>query len=95
LIAAGVAAYHRRPRAEAVLALLDGRNRCGGLLMAELDQPLGAWLGRIGALTRPRLRWRGQRTFAVTAAAGLFLLGSFLVPDRFTTFAPPRAARYQ
>lgn len=86
-IVAGVMAYRRRPKTEAVRALLDGRNRCGGLLMAGGEQPLGEWSGRVGAVTAPKLRWRQGRTVVIALAGAAFLLGSFLVPERFTTAA--------
>jgi len=78
-------AWRRRPTADAVRAMLDGRNRCGGLLMEADGDVLGDWSSRLGRLNLPRLQWRGGRACTLMAAAALFVLGSFVVPEKFTT----------
>jgi hypothetical protein len=86
-IAAGVIAYRRRPAVEVVGALLDGRNRCGGLLMVQGQYSLGPWSQRIGHLSVPRLCWDGRRFWGVAGVGALFVGGSFLLPDWFAVAA--------
>lgn len=73
----------RAPDPQAVRALLDRKNRCGGLLMTAAKAELGEWRELMPKVTSPVIRWRGGRRVALFAAALLFLVAGFLVPVRF------------
>lgn len=81
VIAAAALSRRRLPSRDAVRALLDSRNDCGGLLMAGADAEIGAW--RIPEITLPRLHWRKARAFGLLAASLAFVLASLLAPVRF------------
>jgi hypothetical protein len=88
VIAAAALSRRRLPSRDAVRALLDNRNDCGGLLMAGADAEIGAW--RIPEITLPRLRWRKARAFGFLAASLAFVLASLLAPVRFATINAAR-----
>jgi hypothetical protein len=90
LVAALLAARPRLPSRPAVRALLDQRNGWGGLLMAGAECDLGGWPETLPELGRPRVRWRGGRAWTLLAAASLFVLVSFLVPQRLPADGPDR-----
>ncbi|MHC4388247.1 MAG: hypothetical protein ACYSX1_06535 [Planctomycetota bacterium] len=84
-------AIRKMPSQEALCALLDRQNQCGGLLMASEQVDLGSWQDRIPPLNSPVLRWRGARSLLLFAAAVAFILVSFGVPQRYVdiTLARP------
>lgn len=88
VIAAAALSRRRLPSRDAVRALLDNRNDCGGLLMAGADADIGAW--RVPEIALPRLRWRKGRAFGLLAAASAFVLVSLLAPVRFATINAAR-----
>ena len=88
VIAAAALSRKRLPSRDAVRALLDNRNDCGGLLMAGADAEIGVW--RIPEITLPRLRWRKARAFGSLAASFAFVLISLLAPVRFATTGAAR-----
>jgi hypothetical protein len=87
-VAAAVVSRRRLPSRDSVRAMLDGRNDCGGLLMAGADADLGAW--RTPEITLPRLRWRKARAFGLLAAASAFVLIGLLAPVRFAAINAAR-----
>lgn len=87
LTLAGWQAWRRRPRPAAVRAMLDGRGRLGGLLMAREEHDTARWQGRVEALPAVDVRWRGRRAVAVLVLALTFVAAGFAVPDRFTRAA--------
>ncbi|HEU0179893.1 MAG TPA: hypothetical protein VFV58_37140, partial [Blastocatellia bacterium] len=88
VIAAAALSRRRLPSHDAVRAMLDNRNDCGGLLMAGADADIGAW--RIPELALPKLRWRKARALGLLAAASAFVLVSLLAPVRFATINAAR-----
>src|SRR5215510_2108388 len=88
-IGAGAALARRRlPSRGSVRALLDNRNDCGGLLMADADADLGAW--RMPEIALPRLRWRKARAVGLLIASFAFVVISLLTPVRFVTINAAR-----
>jgi len=81
VIAAAALTRKQLPSRASVRALLDNRNDCGGLLMADADADLGAW--RMPEIALPRLRWRKARAFGLLAASFAFVVISLLAPVRF------------
>ena len=93
-IAMGLAvglASRRVPSRTAARSLLDERGRCGGLLMAEEETDIGEWERQIPAITAPSLRWRNRRCPGLFAAAVIFVLVSFLVPQRLVELSSTHA----
>jgi len=88
VIAAAGLARKRLPSRGSVRALLDNRNDCGGLLMADADTDLGAW--RIPEVALPRLRWRKARAVGLLIASFAFVVISLLTPVRFATINAAR-----
>jgi len=88
IAAAAVLSRRQLPSGASVRALLDDRNECGGLLMAEADADLGGW--RMPEITAPRLRWRKARAFGLLAASFAFAAISLLAPVRFGTINAAR-----
>jgi len=81
----------RFPSLASVRALLDARNECGGLLMAEQEVEVHSWAARLPQdVARPKVRWQSGRPLAYLAAACLFALFAFLVPIRYLV---PRLAQ--
>jgi hypothetical protein len=74
-------AWRRLPSAAAVRALLDRHGRCGGLLMAGAEQPIGEWQERLPEVRQPALRWRGERSWGLFVAGLAFVALAFLVPQ--------------
>ncbi len=87
-IAATALTRKRLPSHGSVRALLDNRNDCGGLLMADADANLGAWL--MPEIALPRLRWRKARALGLLAASFAFVAISLLAPVRFATINAAR-----
>jgi hypothetical protein len=85
-VAAVIALFIARrqlPGPSAVRSLLDGHNQCGGLLMAADEVDVGSWQHQIQASRLPRLRWQNERAWGLFGLGALFLVGSFLVPQKF------------
>jgi hypothetical protein len=82
LVPALVLALRRLPSRSAVRAAVDHSSGCGGLLMAGEEQDLGPWQGGLPAPTRPRVSWRGGRSWGLLALAACYVLVGFLVPQR-------------
>jgi hypothetical protein len=82
--AAGVSrAIHKVPSTDAVRAAIDRHGRMGGLLMASGDTDIGRWGEQMVELPLPVLTWRMGRQGKLLAASVLFLIVSFLMPDRY------------
>ena len=91
VIAAIAIARKQLPSSAAIRSLLDQQNHCGGLLMAEVEHPLGDWQARLGEIHLPRLHWRGARAWGLLAASIAFVSVSLLVPVRFAAMNAGRA----
>src|SRR5438128_2441437 len=76
-----VLALRRLPPAGAVRAVLDQHGRCGGLLMAGAEFPLGGWSAALPAVRAPRLRWHGGKAWGLFAAGCAFVALGFVVPQ--------------
>ncbi|MFN0087777.1 MAG: hypothetical protein ACKVX9_20465 [Blastocatellia bacterium] len=88
VIASAAMARRQLPSRTAVRALLDERNRCGGLLMAAEDEGIGQWrLPEIGSL---RMRFRNPRAWGLLAASIVFVLVSLFAPARFSVLNAAR-----
>jgi len=90
LISAVVLSVKRIPSYSSLKALLDSRNKCGGLLMAGDEVDLGFWQGSLGPLNAPVLRWRAGKAAAVFTLAVIFVIVSFVVPQRYMKIASAR-----
>jgi hypothetical protein len=88
IIVAAALARKQLPSRGSVRALLDNRNDCGGLLMADADSDLGSW--RMPEISLPRLRWRKGRAFGLLSASLAFVVISLLAPVRFATINAAR-----
>jgi hypothetical protein len=75
------------PATAALRPLFDERGRCGGLLMASTEVPLGGWEQTLPLVSPPRLLWDGRRSASLCATAAAFLLACLLLPDSLTN--PP------
>lgn len=82
--------WRATPRRPAVQAFLDQCNKCGGLLMAAAEVPLGSWRQRLPALNYPEVKWRGGKTLSVFALSAGFVIISFLVPQRYMVITSAR-----
>ncbi len=89
IAAAAVIARRRLPSRNSVRALLDERNDCGGLLMADADADIGGW--RMPEITLPRLRFNSGRACGLFVASVAFVLASLLIPVRFASVNAGRA----
>lgn len=87
---AAVRAARETPSREALYAVFDERNRCGGLLMAAEEVDLGAWRQQLPPVSSPRLKWHGARSFGLFAGAAIFLAVSFMVPQRYVNMTIAR-----
>ncbi|MDX2033039.1 MAG: hypothetical protein SF339_20345 [Blastocatellia bacterium] len=88
VIAAAILARRQLPAPTAVRALLDERNRCGGLLMAADDAEIGQW--PMPEVATPRLRFRNPRAWGLFAVSVVFALVSLLAPVRFSSMNAAR-----
>src|SRR5262249_53577806 len=77
------------PSRGSVRALLDNRNDCGGLLVADADADLGAW--RMSDIALPRMCWQEARAVGLLASSFAFFVISLLDPVRFATISADRA----
>jgi hypothetical protein len=83
-------ALRRLPSVAAVRAVLDQHGRCGGLLMAGAEHPLGDWSERVPAVRVPRLEWRGGKVWGLSAIGFAFLALGFLVPQSLASLGGSR-----
>ncbi|MFO0928268.1 MAG: hypothetical protein U0736_14720 [Gemmataceae bacterium] len=90
VVPAALLARRRLPSAAAVRAVLDRHGRCGGLLMAGEEQPLGAWADELPAIRMPEVRWRSAPSWALLAGGLAFVALAFLVPQGFADLGPGR-----
>src|SRR5262245_52081271 len=74
-------ALRRLPPRDRVRALLDHHARCGGLLMAGAEQPLGQWSAEVPTVRQPHVGWRGGWLWAAALVAAAFVALGFLVPQ--------------
>jgi hypothetical protein len=74
-------AWRSLPSADRVRALVDGHGRCGGLVMASAEVPLGGWKPRDPEPPLPR--WNATPTLTWCAVGPLFLAAAFLAPASF------------
>lgn len=79
-IAASLLAWRERPNAQQARAVVDGRRKLGGLLMARDMEGFDVWAQRLSVPTPLRVRWRGGQTLAAMGLSFLFLIGAVLAP---------------
>ena len=89
LVLAAEWARRRLPALSAFRAAVDQSAGLGGMLMSEAERSLGAWESRLPESSAFRVRWRGGRAFLRLLGAALFVLTSFLVPQRFVDASAP------
>lgn len=80
-------ARRQMPTGDQLLALLDARGDCGGLLMASADTSLGAWTVSAAEDAVPQVRWRARRAASLALAAAAFVAAVLIAPS------PARATR--
>ncbi len=85
---AALLALRQVPGRIALCAALDRSGRCGGLLMAAEEQPLGGWERAAPAPGHLRVRWQGGRTCTVFLSALAFVAVALLLPDSLTALPP-------
>jgi hypothetical protein len=90
LLAAGIIARRYIPGAGNIMALLDARNCCGGILAASSETDMSAWQGMMPVLSIPRARWDWRRTALYLAAGFLFVAGSLCMPYIHKDIITPR-----
>jgi hypothetical protein len=90
LVPAIVLALRRLPSAAALRAVLDQHGRCGGLLMAGAEYPLGEWSASLPRVRVPQLSWRGGRTWGLFGIACAFLALGFIVPQSIASLGGSR-----
>ncbi len=79
LVACGLA-WHERPDPQQARAVVDGRRKLGGLLMAQDMDGFDVWAQRLSVPTPLRVRWRGGQTLAALGLSAVFLIGAVLAP---------------
>ena len=91
LLPAAILAWRRArresPTTDQLLALVDARAECGGLLMASADAPLGGWTVDVAKTAIPEIRWRARRAASLATAAAAFVVAVLIAP------APAKATR--
>lgn len=90
IVPAAVLAWRRLPSAAAVRAVLDRHARCGGLLMAGEEQPLGDWQDALPTIRQPAIRWRSAPSWGLLIGGLAFVALAFLVPQGFADLGPQR-----
>jgi hypothetical protein len=85
-----IRAIKEMPGRNAVIALFDKKNRCGGLLMAAEELNLGSWNQKLPSLSDLTLKWKAGRSFSLFTIAVLFVAGSLIVPQRYVNITPAR-----
>ena len=82
LIAATIIARRRVPSRAVVRALIDQKNRCGGLLMASGDVLVGDWQGQIAELKTPKIRYHSLKAWGLLFSSVVFIGSGMIVPIR-------------
>jgi hypothetical protein len=77
---AGFMAWRDRPSVDQARAMVDGRRRLGGLLMAEQMDGFEAWSDKLASPKALRVKWRGGPACAALGASAIFLLGGMFAP---------------
>ncbi len=72
--------WRQRPSAEQARAVVDGRGRLGGMLMAQDVDGFDAWAHRVSIPPTLRVRWRGGQACGALALSCVFVLGGLLAP---------------
>ena len=81
---------HQTPSRGQFCALFDARNNSGGLFMADEEFNLGAWHRVLGSVSQPGLKWHGGRSVGLFLLALMFVLVSFLLPQRYVNISSAR-----
>jgi hypothetical protein len=84
---AAVREYRRRTTSTDVRAAYDGRNHCGGIMMAAEAGDISAWEQSLPAATVPVMRWKSGRSMGLFGLSALFVATALLLPDRITSAA--------
>jgi len=79
-LAACFLAWRERPSSQQARAVVDGRRKLGGLLMAHDMDGFDVWAQRLSIPTPLRVRWRGGQTLAALGLSAVFLIGAVLAP---------------
>lgn len=79
-VIAGLLAWRERPSVDQARAMVDGRRRLGGLLMAEHLDGFDAWSDKLASPKALRVKWRGGPACAALGASAVFLLGGMFAP---------------
>src|SRR5262245_4190638 len=79
------------PSRDRLRAVIDGASRCGGLLMAAAEMPLGNWQYLMPDPVRLKVNWRGGRAWSAFVAGVAFVVVALLFPQSLVSFAhePP------
>jgi hypothetical protein len=80
LAVAAVLAWRSLPSSSAVRALVDSHGRCGGLVVASEEVPLGNWSRNQREPDAPLPQWNASPSIALCAVGPVFLLAAFLMP---------------
>lgn len=81
-IAVGIWQWRSRPAERELRAVLDRHNNAGGMIVAETDADMSAWKKELPALEVPEFRWHSRRPLMVFSCAAVFLVATFLVPEK-------------
>lgn len=92
-VAGALVAVVRTPHARVARAVLDGRARLGGLLMAAGDVDVGRWAPTCDSIPLAEVRWRPGRLGLLLAGSSAFLAAALLAPDRYLPPRSPSALR--
>ncbi len=79
-IAACWLGWRERPSSQQARAVVDGRRKLGGLLMAQDVDGYDVWAQRLSIPMPLRVRWRGGQTLAALVLSAVFLIGAVLTP---------------
>jgi hypothetical protein len=72
--------WRERPSASQARAVVDGRRKLGGLLMAQEVDGFDVWAQRLSIPTPLRVRWRGGQTLTAMGLSAVFLIGALVTP---------------
>jgi hypothetical protein len=81
IVIAFIMAWRRVPTGASVRALLDRTSGAGGLLLAAAERSLDGWAQALPPAPRLRLRWHGQKVWALLAAGLVFLAVGLFFPE--------------
>jgi len=90
LIFAVYQGVHQTPSRGQFCALFDAKNNSGGLLMADEEFNLGAWHQRLVSVSQPDLKWHSSRSVGLFSLALVFVVVSFLLPQRYVNISSAR-----